>query len=385
MPVIKQLVAEQKDNLRATRRYLHRHPELSGEEHNTLALIKARMEKCGLPLVFQADKQGLVAKLTGPAGGRVLAFRADMDALPLTDMKDVPYASGNPGVMHACGHDGHTAILLSLAEVLSAHPELAQGDVYFIFQQHEERPPGGAKGIAESGVLDEVDAVYGLHLWTFIPYGEVGICPDKCMAASDAFKIELIGRGGHGAAPHKAVDAVVLGAHVVQALQYVLSRFTDPLEPAVLSIGKFNSGSNFNIIAETAVLEGITRHFDQETRELIRERIEQTVAGACRIFGADYNCAYEMGFPAVINYPREVERVVEAVGQIDAAKAVTMPPQMISEDFSYFLQRNQGCFFLVGAANEEQGIIYPLHHPRFDLDERSLEIGLEIFLRLCRQ
>ena len=385
MPVIKNIVAEQRDNLRATRRYLHQHPELSGAEENTLALIKARLAEYGLPLVYQADGQGLVAKLTGPAGGRVLAFRADMDALPLTDMKDVPYASGNPGVMHACGHDGHTAILLSLAEVLSAHPELVQGDIYFIFQQHEEKLPGGAKGIAASGVLDRVDAVYGLHLWTFIPYGEVGICPEKCMAATDAFTVELIGRGGHGAAPHKTVDALVLGAHIVQALQYVLSRFKDPLEPAVLSIGKFNSGSSFNIIAEKAVLEGITRHFDEGTRKLIRERIEQTVAGACRMFGADYNYVYEDGFPPVINYPGEVERVVEAVSHISEAKAVTLPPQMISEDFSYFLQRKKGCFFFVGAANEEQGIIYPHHHSRFDLDERSLEIGLEIFLRLCRQ
>jgi len=195
--------------------------------------------------------------------------------------------------------------------------------------------------------------------------------------------IELTGRGGHGAAPHKSVDTLLLGAHIIQALQYVVSRNVDPIQPAVLTVGKFNSGRNFNIIAEQATLEGSIRYFDDATRDLMRAHIEKTVAGACASFGAEYSYTYENVCPAVINDPTEAERVHSAVQDIDGVKAIAMPPQMISEDFSYYLREIKGCYFFVGAANEEAGIVFPHHHPRFDLDENALEIGLEVFLRLC--
>lgn len=358
----------------AWRRYLHQHPELSFQEKQTSQFVASLLEGWGLQVSRNAEGYGVIARLAGTRPGKVVALRADMDALPIRDEKTCSYRSQVDGVMHACGHDAHTAVLLTLAQVFSEHqPELA-GTIVFLFQPAEEVSPGGALSMIDQGALDGVDVIYGVHLWTKFPVGDVYCAPGAIMAAVDDFTIEIGGKGGHGGLPHETVDSIVIGSHLVINLQSIISRDVDPTEPCVITVGSFRSGSGFNVIAERAELQGTIRTFDPALRERLRLRVQEVAESTCAMFGAQCRTDFKIGYPSVVNDEAEVARFRHvAAGQFGAEHMhATTLKIMAGEDFAYYLQRIPGCFMFVGAGNQEQMIDWPHHHPRFDIDERSM-------------
>jgi amidohydrolase len=315
----------------------------------------------------------VVGRLKGGAPGPTIALRADFDALPIQDQKQAPYRSQVPGVMHACGHDIHTATLLGVAKVLAEVREQLKGEVCFIHQFAEEVTPGGALPMIQDGCLDGVDAIYGAHVWSPDPYGKIGINEGYIMAASDEFEIEITGKGGHGAMPHQAIDALVIGSQLVLNLQQIVSRRVDPLKSAVLTVGQFESGDAFNIIAQTSRLTGTVRTFDEAVRQQIKTEIEVITKATCDLAGASYKYRYQDGYPAVWNHPQQAKRIEQLAQQLFGEQHVLRKePMMIGEDFSYYLQQVPGAFFFVGGGNPELQAIYPHHHPMFDVDERAM-------------
>lgn len=363
------------------RRDLHMYPELSFEEVKTPAKVASFLTNLGLEVRTEVGGRGVVGVLKGGKPGKTVALRADFDALPIQDEKNVPYKSKVPGVMHACGHDIHTAALLGVAKVLSEVKDQIPGNVVFIHQFAEELTPGGAKPMIEDGCLDGVDVIFGAHVWSTEPVGTVGINEGFIMAAGDAYEIEIIGKGGHGATPHLTVDSLVVGNQLVVNLQQIVSRRVDPLKPAVVSVGSFHSGQAFNVIPHTAKITGTVRTFDEGVRDLIEESMEQITKGTCEAAGATYTFNYQHGYPAVWNHPeetRKVETLAKAI--LGEEKVKRMEPIMGGEDFAYYLQQVPGTFFFVGGGNPKIGATYPHHHPMFDVDERSMIITGQIFL-----
>lgn len=367
-----------------TRRYLHRHPELSFEETNTSAFVAERLRSYGIEVRTHVGGNGVLGYLQGGRPGPTIAFRADFDALPIQDEKEAPYKSTVPGVMHACGHDGHTSTLLGVAGVLSKFREELAGKIVFIFQHAEEKPPGGAKFMIEDGCLDGVDEVYGIHLSSEIPYGRIGLKAGPAMAAADAFALTIKGKGGHGARPHDTVDSVVIGSQIVSGLQQIVSRRVNPLQPAVVSVGVFQAGTAFNVIADKARLEGTVRTFDKQVRRQIEEEIRLFVRGICESSRAEYELEYVNGYPPLVNPQAGADRVRETVNRVFGPDAfVELPPVMGAEDFAYYLEHRPGAFIHVGARNDEERTHYPHHHPRFDIDERALLTAGRLFLALA--
>lgn len=355
------------------RRHLHQHPELSFQEYETAKFIKEKLTGFGLPFQDQVGGNGIVATLTGAQPGKTIALRADFDALPIQDEKDVPYRSKNPGVMHACGHDGHTAALLGTAKVLSRYKDKLKGNIVFIFQHAEETPPGGAKSMVEENVLADVDYVFAAHLASDIPLGKIAVGEGYTMAAVDKFNITIQGKGGHGARPHEAIDSIVIGSEVVHSLQKIVSRKVNPLDSAVVTIGVFQAGSAFNVIADQAVLEGTVRTFSESVRQQIREDIETIVKGITSAYKADYSIDYLFGYPALFNHKEETNTIRSLFEEaFSKENVIEMIPSMGAEDFAYFLLEKPGSYFRVGARNEKEETHFPHHHPRFDFDERAL-------------
>jgi amidohydrolase len=355
------------------RRHLHRHPELSFQEERTAAFVAGKLEAWGIEVRRGVGGHGLVAVLRGGRPGRTVALRADMDALPIQDEKSCEYKSAVPGVMHACGHDAHTATLLAVAKALRDVRERLQGNIVFLFQHAEEMNPGGAKSMIEAGALDGVDAVYGVHLWTPFPAGHVYCRPGPMMAAPDEFIVDITGKGGHGGLPHQTVDSIVVGAELVGGLQTVVSRSIDPTEPCVVSVGSFHAGSSFNVIAETCSMKGTVRSFDAGVRMEAKRRIEALVEHTCAMHGAAYRLDYRLGYPPVVNHEAEYERFRRVGMALFGPERVHESPLiMAGEDFAYYIQKVPGCFMFVGAGNEAEGIVHPHHHPRFDIDERAM-------------
>lgn len=376
-------VAALERELVATRRDLHRHPELGFEERRTGGLVAERLSALGIDVRTGIAGTGVVGVIRG-AGSRTVLLRADMDALPIQEESDHDYRSTVPGRMHACGHDGHTAILLGVARLLQSDPP--PGTVVLAFQPAEEKP-GGAKPMIEAGVLLDppVDAALGLHLWTNLPVGTVGLNPGPMMAGAAEFRLTITGRGGHGALPHQAVDAVVVASHVVVALQTLVARETNPLDAAVVTVGSIHAGTTFNVIAEQAVLEGTVRAFDDAVRETLRDRIAALAQGIAGALGAGAKLEWTPHYPATINDPRVAALVArEAEAVCGPANVFRDIRTMGAEDMAYFLRAVPGCFFFVGAANPERGITAPHHNPRFDIDEAALPIGAEILSRAAR-
>ncbi|USG64484.1 M20 family metallopeptidase [Brevibacillus ruminantium] len=381
------LEAEQiKEQVIAWRRYLHQYPELSFHEEKTAQFVYDTLVSFGNLEVRRPTKTSVVARLIGPEPGKVLAMRADMDALPITEENDFEFASKNPGVMHACGHDGHTAVLLGAAKILSGMKDRIKGEVRFLFQHAEEIYPGGAEEMVQAGVMDGVDLVIGAHLWSTLDYGKVGICPGPMMAAPDAFSITVTGKGGHAALPHQTIDSIAIAAQVVTNLQHVVSRNTDPLDNLVVSVTKFIGGTAYNVIPGSVSILGTVRSFDQKLRESTAALMERVVKGITEAHGASYEFEYSYGYRPVIN-DQEVTQlmesvVVETLGQdwVDHMK-----PNMGGEDFSAFQQKAPGCFFYVGAGNKEKGIVHPHHHPLFTVDEDALEVGVKMFVNAARK
>ncbi|GAB2533499.1 M20 metallopeptidase family protein [Gracilibacillus alcaliphilus] len=362
-----------------TRRFLHQYPELSFQETKTSAFIQEQYQLLDIPFQANVGGNGVVATLTGSKPGKTVALRADFDALPIQDDKDVPYKSKYPNVMHACGHDGHTAVLLAIANALKKHQDQLAGQVVFIHQHAEEVAPGGAKPIIESGILDNVDVVYGTHLWTSTPYGVIETAPGNFMAAADRFVIKLKGAGGHGAIPHQTKDPIVAGSQLTVSLQQIVSRRVDPLETAVVSIGKFHAGNAYNVIPETGHLEGTVRTFNPDIQQFIREEIETITRGVCLANGMDYTYDYLYGYPPVVNHQPYAEKILQAAQQIKEVDKVQMiKPSMTGEDFAYYLQEKPGAFFFTGA-QIDNGFV-PHHHPLFDFDERAMMIAAKTLI-----
>ncbi|MFD1451885.1 M20 metallopeptidase family protein [Oceanobacillus sojae] len=361
------------EEVRGWRRYMHQHPELSFQEVHTSAYIEEKLKSFGLEVQKNIGGHGLITVLEGKEPGKKIALRADFDALPIDDEKETSYKSTNPGVMHACGHDGHTAALLGVAKVISKYKEKLRGSIVFVFQPAEETPPGGAKFMIEEGILDDVDYVFGAHLASDIPVGKVGVGEGYQMAAVDKFAIDVKGHGGHGARPHQTTDSLVIGTSIVEALQKIVSRQIDPLKSAVLTIGVFQAGNAFNVIPDTAHIEGTVRTFDPTVRDKVETEIRSILDGITSAFHATYQLDYLRGYPALFNHKEETDLARELFKEaFEEKNVVEFSPTMGAEDFSYFLEAKPGTYFRVGSQNEDEATHYPHHHPRFDIDERSL-------------
>lgn len=366
------------------RRHLHRYPELSYKEALTSEFIAGKLEQFGFAVRRNVGGHGLIGEVVGSRPGPTVALRADMDALPIQDEKTCDYSSVHPGVMHACGHDGHMAVLLGVAKLFSENREGLAGTVRLLFQPAEEVSPGGAVPMIADGALDGVDAIYGVHLWTPFPAGRVYSKSGPLMAAADEFSLEIKGKGGHGGLPHDTVDSLMVGAHAAVNLQTIVSRNMNPVDPTVISIGTFHAGTGFNVIAERARLTGTVRTFDPSVREHIRSRIEKVVKDTCSMFGAEPLMDYKMGYPPVINDSKETERFFRVAVSLFGEDNVKEPSLiMAGEDFSYYLQRVPGCFIFVGAGNPADGIDSPHHHPLFDIDETSLLHSARLLVHLA--
>ncbi len=376
------------------RRQLHQRPELGFQEEITARFIGDRLQAWGIEHESGVATTGLVAVIEGQgrrdAGDKspVLAIRADMDGLPVQELNEVPYCSIHEGKMHACGHDGHVAIALGTAKYLSEHRDQFAGTVKILFQPAEEGP-GGAQPMIEAGALTDpnVDAMVGLHLWNNLPLGTLGVCSGPMMAATEFFHCTIQGKGGHGAIPQQTVDAVVVGAQVVNTLQTLVARNIDPLKSAVVSVGEFKAGTAVNVIADSAFLSGTVRYFDPDYGELIPKRLEQIIAGVCAAHGATYDLDYQRLYPPVVNDPAIADLVRSvALSVVETPMGVVPECQtMGGEDVSFFLQSVPGCYFFLGSANETKGLDYPHHHPRFDFDETALGLGVETFVRIVEK
>jgi len=352
------------------RRYLHMNPELSFQEEKTAKYIVDFYADLGVEVRSGVGGNGVVARVKGGRPGKTVALRADFDALPIQDEKDVPYKSTVPGVMHACGHDGHTATLLQLAKAIHEMQEDLAGEYVFIHQHAEEVAPGGAKSMIEDGCLDGVDVIFGTHLWSQTEMGTIEYRVGPTMAAADKFEITVQGAGGHGASPHETKDAVVIGAQLVMNLQQIVSRRSTPTESAVLSVGSFVAENAFNVIADSAKLAGTVRTFNPEIRTLIESEMKRIVEGTALSNDCTIDINYQRGYPTVVNHENEtlfLKTVAEKV--LGADKVLETNPHMGGEDFGYFLEKVPGTFFFTGAKPAEP---YPHHHPKFDFDENAM-------------
>ncbi|MEK3724663.1 M20 family metallopeptidase [Paenibacillus sp. FSL H8-0034] len=364
------------------RRHLHRNPELSFQEFKTAEFVEETLRGFGGLEISRPTPTSVLARLIGPRPGKVLAIRADMDALPIQEENELEFASAVPGVMHACGHDGHTAMVLGVAKLLTSRREQLSGEIRFIFQHAEEMPPGGAQEMVDAGVMDGVDFVVGSHLSSKLALGRIGIAYGAMMASPDNFTITIRGKGGHAAAPHLTVDPIIIGAQAVINLQHIVSRNIDPMEQLVVSVTQFIGGSANNVIPGTVKLGGTVRSFDPHIRSAAPKHFHRILRGITEAHGAEYVLEYEYGYSPVLN-EQEITRVVEqaAVDLFGREAVVHIPPSMGGEDFSAYQQVTPGVFFNIGAENKDKGIVYPHHHPRFTVDEDALAMGVQVFLR----
>ncbi|WP_071191940.1 M20 family metallopeptidase [Trichormus sp. NMC-1] len=368
------------------RRRIHQKPELGFQEKITAEFISQKLQSWGIEHQTEIAETGIVAIIKGEkfGNGKVLAIRADMDALPILEANEVPYSSQHDGVMHACGHDGHTAIALGTAYYLHHHRQDFSGTVKIIFQPAEEGP-GGAKPMIEALVLKnpDVDAIIGLHLWNNLPLGTVGVRAGALMAAVELFRCTIFGKGGHGAIPQQTIDSIVVAAQIVNALQAIVSRNVNPIDSAVVTIGELHAGTAVNVIADTARMGGTVRYFNPDLADFFKQRIEQIIAGICQSHGASYEFDYIHLYPPVINHPQIAELVRSVAEEVIETPLGIVPEcqTMGGEDMSFFLQEVPGCYFFLGSANAEKKLNYPHHHPRFDFDETALVMGVEMFVR----
>ena len=376
----------------AWRRHFHRHPELSFRETGTARTVAAELSRLGLTVrtgvggTGRTGGTGVVGLLRGGRPGRCVALRADMDCLPIEELNRTPYRSGVKGMMHACGHDAHMAMLLGAASLLAARKGELAGSVKFLFQPGEETPPGGALSMIRDGALKSpaVDAAFAIHVDSSLPSGSVGLRRGPMMAASDNFRIEVTGRGGHAARPHSCLDPVVCGAAIVGALQTVVSRTMDPAQPAVVTVGTFQAGTKHNIIPQTALLEGTARTIDARSHRLMPGWIRRIAANVARAHGQTANVEYERGYPVLVNDPAMVDFAAGVAARMFGSESVAMidQPLMGGEDFAYFLQGAPGCLIRLGTCSGP-ATAFPWHHPRFDIDESALPKGARLLAELA--
>ena len=383
---VRRRVEELSGSLVAWRRTLHERPELGFEEHETAAFVAARLHELGVDVRTGVAKTGVVGVLRAAKPSRPpVLLRADMDALPIDEEPGRPYGSQVAGRMHACGHDGHMAMLLGAATILAGVRERLDRDVVLCFQPGEEGF-GGAEAMIRDGVISDhgVAEVYGLHLWSLFPVGTVQLREGPAMAANDEFVASMIGKGGHGAMPHEARDPIVAAANAIVALQSVVARSIDPIEPAVVTVGSLHAGTAPNVIPEVARMHGTLRSFDEGVREILRRRVREVLEGTAAAAGCRLDYTLSPGYPAVVNDAGAVARVRRHAALVVGEVNVVEPaPMAAAEDFAYFLRQAPGAFAFIGAGNVARGITAPHHAPQFDIDESALPIGTELLVRIA--
>ena len=372
------------DEVIELRRDFHRHPELGFEEVRTSAKVADFLRTSGIEPREGIAKTGVTALVEGASEGPTLMLRADMDALPILEETGLEFASQSPGKMHACGHDLHTAILMGTARILQTMRGRLKGRVKLVFQPAEEGP-GGAYPMIQQGVLEnpKVDYALGLHLWSDLPCGHVAIQPGPVMAAADTFQVRIHGRGGHAAYPHESADPIVAAAALIGAMQTVVSRRLNPFDTGVISVTQIQGGSADNVIPERVEFSGTIRSFQQSVRDFLVAQLSELIPNFCRSYGVEGEFHFHQGYPPLINHPVPsgwVEQAVSGMGLPRAEQAT-----MGGEDMAYFLQEVPGAFFFLGAAPDEKGLVYPHHHPKFQLDERAVPLAMELFLRCVEE
>jgi amidohydrolase len=373
-----------RSQLVARRRDFHAHPELAYQEKRTARIVAQHLQEQGYEVTEEVGVTGVVGLLRGKASNnKTVMLRADMDCLPIQEENQIPYRSVHSGFMHACGHDGHTAILMTVAEELQQRRNQLNGNAKLIFQPAEEGGNGAQRMIDDGALTNpDVNAAFGLHLWNDCPVGTVALNPTALMAGVDSFDLIIHGKGGHGAAPHQTVDPIVTAAQVINSLQTIVSRNVDPLETAVVTVAAIHAGSAFNIIPETVEMKGTARFFNPAIGDQLPRMLERVIAGVTQAAGATYELKYHKLTPATVNHPQWAEFIREIAVEVVGKDNVSMNARtMGGEDMSFFLNAVPGCFFFVGSRNESKNFIYPHHSSQFDFDESAMEIGVEI---LCR-
>lgn len=382
MPVINR-VADLQPDIMAWRRHLHAHPELMYDVHGTAAFVAERLREFGCDEVATGlGRTGVVGVIKGrkPGAGdlKVIGLRADMDALPIEEETNLPYASKTPGKMHACGHDGHTAMLLGAARYLAETRNFA-GDAVVIFQPAEEGG-AGADAMIKDGLMErfKIEQVYGMHNGPGLPVGSFALRPGPIMAATDAIDIRIEGLGGHAARPHKCIDSVLVGAQLVTALQSIVSRTVDPLDSAVISVCEFHAGNARNVIPQIAELKGTVRTLTPEVRDLVERRVREVVAGVAQQTGARIDLVYERGYPVTVNHPEQTDIATRIASDVaGAANVHAVPPMMGAEDFAYMLEARPGAFIFVG-----NGDSAGLHHPAYNFNDEAIVYGTSYWVKL---
>ncbi|EKC9516873.1 amidohydrolase [Listeria monocytogenes] len=373
------MLQERKDEITQIRRHLHEHPELSFHEAETAKFIQDFYKGKDVEVATEVGNgHAIVVTIKGGKPGKTIALRADFDALPIEEQTELPFKSKNPGVMHACGHDGHTAYLLVLADCLIQLKENIPGTIKIVHQHAEETPPGGAKSVVESGILDDVDQIFGIHVFPFGESGQVYYHSGYAMAGRTYFKLKIQGVGGHGSSPHMANDAIVAGAYFVTAIQTVVSRRLNPFDTGVITIGSFDGKGSFNVIKDAVELEGDVRYMNTENRDKIDAEIHRIVAGIEAMFGVTVELTYTNDYPPLYNDPAVTEQVVASLQKCVGEYLTGISEYDMlsgSEDFAYYLQKIPGVFFYIGAKPKNTSIAYFNHHPKFDIDEDALLVA----------
>jgi amidohydrolase len=384
---LEQLVKSVEDEVIEMRRHLHQLPELSGEEFETSSFVQHQLSEAGIPFKTGYAKTGVLGIIRGDKTGGTVALRADMDALPIQEESDLAYKSKAEGIMHACGHDAHTAMLIAAGKVLNQIKSELSGTVLLVFQPSEENAPaGGSQLMMEDGVFDEYrpDVIFGQHVWPDLPAGEAGVLEREIMGASDRFKITIKGSGGHASMPHQSNDAIIIANNLITQLQTIVSRNTDPLDSAVLTIGKIEGGYRYNVIADQVTLEGTIRTFKTKVKEMVKSRLYTITEGIEKSFGADVHVDYSDGYPATVNTPEWSDLVRSSAEKVLGKGSVPkVSPSLGGEDFSRFLQRYPGAFYWLGTSAPEPESQYPLHDPRFTLNEDALPKGVNLLVQLA--
>lgn len=367
------------EDLLKWRRHIHQYPELSFNEYKTADYVEQELKAIGNLTIERPTETSVVARLCGDKKGKIIALRADMDALPIEEQNNLSFKSENPGVMHACGHDAHTSMALGAAKILAELKDAIEGEVRFIFQHAEELFPGGAKELVDLGVMDGVDQIICGHVRSRMKTGKVGVLEGYVLSSPDTFSIKIIGKGGHAAHPQFNVDSVLIASQIVMSLQHIASRLVDPIDDLVLSVTKIHGGSAYNVMPQTVEIAGTVRTFDVNLKDKVKDFIEGIVKGITSTYGATYELHYTEGYLPVYNDSNVAKTVKQTVSELYGKEALAdIQRGMGGEDFSAYLQKAPGCFYYLGSGFEDEKLNYPHHHPKFTLNEKVLPIGVKV-------
>ncbi|MBQ3437261.1 MAG: amidohydrolase [Fusobacterium sp.] len=380
---IKEITKKYANYIIDKRRYFHQNPEPSGKEYNTSRIVQEELSRLGIPFDVVGET-AVVAKIEGPEKGKKVLLRADMDALEVFEKNEVPYKSQKEGLMHACGHDGHTAMLLGAAHVLKEIQNNIKGTVILFFQPAEETASGAKEVLEKYDLLGDVDSVFAIHLWQGVEAGKISLEAGARMAAADAFFIKVKGKSGHGSMPHETIDAALVASTIVVNLQHLVSRNTNPIDTLVVTVGKMEVGTRYNIIAGEASLDGTIRSFNKETWAKVPEQLERVVHNTCATFGATAEINLIRATPPLINDEKISEILKESAEKLYGPEVVTLYDKTPGgEDFAYLTERKPGAIAFVGIRNEKKGFVAPHHNERFDMDESALEMGTNLYVQFA--